>query len=312
MAPFKIAFLGLGGVGGYFGAKLARTYSQSEEIEIVFLASEKTAEIIAKNGIRLTTPLEEFIAQPHLVTSNAGETGFVDLLIVSVKSYDLEEGLHEFKACIGPKTIILPLLNGIDAPGRIRNLFPETEVWSGCVYIVSRRIAPGVIEETGNIHSLWFGADDSKNEQLNRVYTILHKAHDGVFLSDEINKVIWEKFVFISPIASLTVALNKNIGQILSDPESKTQLSALLSEIVSLARKLQISLPQNIEELTLAKFHRLPSQTTSSMHSDFQNNRKTEVESLTGHVVQLARLHQAATPNFESIYSSIINRSKYE
>lgn len=160
----RIGFLGLGGVGGYFAAKLSRAVSSrvvGSETEIVCLAREKTAAAIRANGIKLITPEEEFVAHPSVVATKASEAGKIDYLIVSVKSYDLESSLEQFRDCISPQTIILPLLNGIDAEDKIRALFPANEVWSGCVYIVSRITAPGVVTETGNIHRLHFGCSQS-------------------------------------------------------------------------------------------------------------------------------------------------------
>lgn len=301
----RIGFLGLGGVGGYFGAKLARTYSQSEEVDVVFLARTRTAEIIAKNGIHLTTPQEEFVAHPNKISSDASAIGVVDFLIVSVKSYDLEESLLHFSNCIGPQTIIIPLLNGIDAPQRIRQLFPNATVWQGCVYIVSRLIAPGVIKETGNIHSLFFGGDTSQTEKLQLLERLLKQAHHDTFLSGNINEVIWEKFVFISTIASLTSYLDKCIGEILANNDHRKLLYALLNEIVSVAGSGGIILPENIIPLTISKVEKLPFETTSSMHSDFKSGSRTEHESITGYVVNLAQQNKIQCPNYLRIYSSL-------
>lgn len=304
----KIAFLGLGGVGRYFGAKLARTYSQSKEVEVVFLAREKTAEITSKNGISLTTPQEEFVAHPRKTSSDPNAIGVVDFLIVSVKSYDLEESLAQFSACVGPHTIILPLLNGVDAPQRIRQLFPSATVWQGCVYIVSRFIEPGIIKETGNIHSLYFGGDASQTEKLHLLEHFLKQAHHEIFFSRNINEVIWGKFVFISTIASLTCYLDKCIGEILANVDHRKLLVELLSEVVAVASANQIALPENIVPLTISKMEKLPFETTSSMHSDFKKGNRTEHNSITGYVVKMAQQFEIDCPNYRQIHSSLKQR----
>jgi 2-dehydropantoate 2-reductase len=306
----KIAFLGLGGVGGYFGAKLARTYVSSSDVEVIFLAREKTAEIIAKNGIQLITPEEKFTAHPHLVTSNATEAGIVDFLICSVKSYDLEESLAHFAECIGPETVILPLQNGIDAPERIQSLFPQTSVWQGCVYIVARRISPGIVEETAAIHKMFFGAAPAENHKVKQLYDILVQSHDDIFIPENIESVVWEKFVFISPLASLTTYSDQTIGKVLADENRVALLKQLIAEIIAVAQACRISLPENIAGLTWTKITQLPFEATSSMHRDFQAGGKTEVRSLTGHVIDLAKQHGVSVPGYERMLAGMAAKAQ--
>lgn len=322
----RIALLGLGGVGGYFGAKLARVYSVSKEVEIVFLVREKTAGAIHANGIKLITPEEEFVAHPHLVVTPGEDAGKIDFLIVSVKSYDLESSLQQFRACISSQTIILPLLNGIDAEEKIKLLFPQNELWSGCVYIVSRITSPGVVTETGNIHRIHFGgaqmgdrrsetgvversAVKPSSDKLQELYHILKSAHNDVFLHDNIRDVVWEKFIFISTIASLTSYLDVCIGKILEHEGNRKLLEQLLEEVSSVARAEKVVLPGDILALTLAKMSKLPYDTTSSMHSDFQRNGKTEHSSLTEHVVKLAEHHGVDVPVYRKILAGLEMRS---
>lgn len=303
----RIAFLGLGGVGGYFAAKLCR--ASDKETEVVCLAREKTAAAIRSNGIRLITPEEEFVAHPAVVATNADEAGKIDYLIVSVKSYDLESGLEQFRECISAQTIILPLLNGIDSEEKIRALFPANEVWSGCVYIVSRLTAPGIITETGNIHRLHFGGNNkTKTEEL---FRILKSAHEDVFLHENIRNVVWEKFIFISTIASLTSYLDVCIGKILEHEANRNFLVQLLEEICEVARAEKIVLPEDIISATMTKIERLPFETTSSMHSDFQKGNNTEFRSLTQHVVQIAQKYGLAVPGYAVVLQGLETRAGF-
>lgn len=308
MKPVTIAFLGLGGVGGYFGAKLSRRFSGANDIEVIFLAREKTAEAIRNNGIKLITPAEEFTAHPHTISTTGNDISPVDFLICSVKSYDLEESLKQFSSCISAQTILLPLQNGIDAAARIKNMFPLNETWNGCVYIVSRITEPGVIKETGNIHSLYFGSRTGDPGKLQQLYEILKSAHEDVFLSNHIDEVVWEKFVFISTIASLTSYLDVCIGKILDNEKNRKLLLSLLEEITTVAQAEGIALPRDIISLTIKKMEKLPYQTTSSMHSDFQRGNKTELQSLTGHVVELASQHRISVPEYEKILKELKSR----
>jgi len=307
----RIAFLGLGGVGGYFGAKLSRQFGSSaagNQTEVVFLAREKTAAAIRANGIRLITPEEEFVAHPHLVVTPGEACPAIDFLICAVKSYDLEESLQQFSNCISPQTIILPLLNGIDAEEKIRVMFPRNEVWSGCVYIVSRNTAPGVVTETGNIHRLHVGGNNPR--KTTELYSILKESHTDIFLHENIRDVVWEKFIFISTLASLTSYLDICIGKILEHPANRKLLENLIEEICTVARAEKIVLPGDIISTTLEKMGKLPYETTSSMHSDFQRGGKTEYHSLTAYVMKLAEFHALNIPVYGKILAGLELRSR--
>jgi 2-dehydropantoate 2-reductase len=304
----KIAILGLGGVGGYFAAKLARGYASSKEVEIIFLARERNADVIRRKGLALITPTEEFVAHPHAITSDGISTGPVDFLICAVKSYDLEESLKQFCACVGPETIILPLQNGIDAVARTREIFPENEVWSGCVYIVSRLVEPGVIRETGNIHILHFGSGFVKSDRLTCLHDIMQSVHPETYLHENIREVLWEKFIFISVVAGLTSYLDVCIGKILDYSANKKLLMGMLDEITHVALAEKILLREDIIPATVGKMQKLPYDTTSSMHSDFLAGHATEVQSLVGHVVELAQRHSIAVPVYNNILTGLLLR----
>jgi 2-dehydropantoate 2-reductase len=307
----RIAFLGLGGVGGYCGAKMAREYAGAEGVQIIFLAREKTGTILRENGIKLITPEETFIAHPHEVCTPSDKTEPVDFLICSVKSYDLESSLQQFSQCITNETTILPLMNGVDGEERIRTLFPECDVWSGCIYIVSRITAPGVITETGNIHKLHFGAENGNHDNLNFLFDLMADTLDvTLHHHTNIRTIVWEKYVFISPLASITSYLDVCVGKVLENPVSRKMLEQLLNEICAVAVAEKIILPEDIVSTTLAKMGKLPYETTSSMHSDFQKNSQTEFRSLTGHVVQLAKKHRLSAPAYETILRGLETRSE--
>ena len=143
----RIGILGLGGVGGYFGGLLAKAYSKSEEVEIVFIARGETQKAIAENGLKIITDSTETIVRPKIVSNNPDEIGVLDYLICATKTYDIKESLTLIKPCIVPETVILPLYNGVDAPERIRKIFPENDILQGCVYIISMIFSPGTIRK---------------------------------------------------------------------------------------------------------------------------------------------------------------------
>ncbi len=300
----KIGILGIGAVGGYFGGLLAEKYFNSEKIEIIFIARENSSKIIKEKGLKIITPSEEKIVFPHLVSHNAEDVGQLDYLICCVKSYDLEESLVQIKNCIHQNTIILPLLNGVNAKEIIHSFLPSATVWDGCVYIISRLTEPGVVSEGGKIHSFYFGSENT-DERLNEFYSILINAGIDIHLSENISQTIWEKFVFISVVATLTSYLNLPIGPILENEDHRKLAHKLLLEITAVAKAKKIDLPNTIIEKTFATMERMPFETTSSMHSDFKNGKKTEYHSLTEYVVKLGKELNIKTPEYEIILEAL-------
>ncbi len=300
----KIAITGIGGVGGYFGGMLAKKYFSGPH-EIFFIARGENEKIIRENGLKMQTMNGEFTVHPKMVTHDPSKTGAVDLLICCTKGYDLEEAVIQCKPCITYNTVILPLLNGVDATERISKIYPENEVWEGCVYLVSRLAEPGVIMETGNVRKLFFGSDIGQKEMMHSSEKIFSDAGIDATYSENITETKWEKFLFISPIATLTSFLNKNIASLFADVESEKLLHQLLSEINAVAIANGIILPENITLINIDKMRSLPPETTTSMHSDFKKGGRTELESLTGYVVRLAKSLEVSVPVFNMMYGKL-------
>ncbi|MDF2436569.1 MAG: 2-dehydropantoate 2-reductase [Bacteroidota bacterium] len=247
-----------------------------------------------------------------MLTSDPESLNKIDLLICCVKSYDLEDSLTPFKHALSKDSVILPLLNGVDARQRIEKLFPENEVWDGCVYIVSRLIERGVVKESGDGHSFFFGSSsaEASKEKLNLYLRLFKKAEINAKLSEDIEHTIWEKFLFISSLGSLTSYLDKPLGAILENPQELDMLKTLMKELLKVAEAKGIYFPKDIIETRIAKMKTFPYETTSSMHSDFQKGGKTEYKSLTEFVVKLAEELKVETPLYSRILENLSSRSQ--
>jgi 2-dehydropantoate 2-reductase len=306
----RIAILGTGGVGGYFGGLLAEKYRGSNNVEIIFITRPGTEKGLRENGLKLITPQYEKTIFPDVVSSDPAKTGKLDYLICTTKSYDLEESLIPLKDCVTENTVILPLLNGVDAKERISKIFPLAEILEGCVYIVSQLVEPGVVRVSGNISTLHFGSDSSPAGKLKPLEKIFSEAGIECFLSEDIRKTIWEKFLFISSIASLTSYLNLSLGDILANDAHRQTLLALMRELKSISDAKNIGLQDDIVEKLLAKMQKLPYSTTSSMHRDFQKGGRTEYISLTAYAVKHGKELAIATPEFDKILHGFMERQK--
>ena len=299
----RILIVGLGGVGGYYGGMLARKYTGSEEVEIYFLARGAHLEKVKENGLTIIAENETFVVQPKLATDNATEIGIVDFAIITPKSYDLTTTIEQIKPCIGSETVILPLLNGVDISYRIRKMLTNTEVWDGCVYIVGRLKEPGVVQSSGGVHDLFFGHDGSESIKLQKLEKILLDAGIKANYSRNIRMIIWRKFIFISSSATLTSYFNVGFRDLLTENNRKETTLKLINEVVQLAQAEGVIFENDIIETTIKHLERLPYGTTSSMHSDFTNGRRTELETLTGIVIELGKKMGIETPEYERIYT---------
>lgn len=306
---FRIAILGIGGVGGYFGGKLAAHFADSEEIEIIFIARGENAKTIHLKGLQIVTNSESFQAKPHLVSNEADEIGIVDLFLVCTKAYSLEESIIKFRECLGEKTVILPLLNGVNHAETIKKIVPNVEVWNGCAFIVSRLIEAGVVKIESEIKLLQFGSFDGTKEKLEKFEHLLQSAGIDAELSADIDKTVWEKFIFISSLATLTSYLDTNVGGVNSSIENQNLLTQLIEEVTSLAKAKKINVAENIAEFTLNRIKGAPAESTSSMHSDFMKKGQTELETLTGYVVREGKMLNVATPLYERLYGELKQRN---
>jgi len=310
MSEFKIAIIGIGGVGGFVGGKLAARFVDSDDAEIVLVARGENEKVIRKNGLKIISTKGEEIVRPKL--SAIENISDADLIILCTKEYDLENTVSSFKNFIGEKTSVLPLLNGVDITERIKKVLPETDVWKGCIYIVSRLAEPGVISETGNICLIYFGDESAATDKQIQTENIFRAAGIDAEASADIEAKTWEKFVFISSLAAATSYLNASIGEILADENHKKLFDALVAEIKQFAKAKKINISEEAIQQKFDKLSSLPFEATSSMHTDFAKGNRAEIESLVGYVVKKARDLGVSAPTYEKIYDELEKKSAGE
>ncbi|TDW49107.1 ketopantoate reductase [Flavobacterium sp. 270] len=308
----RIGILGLGGVGGYFGGLLAKEYQESEEIEIVFIARGETLKVVSEAGLKIITKDSETVVFPKVVSNDPDVIWKLDYLICATKTYDIEESLLALAKCIKKSTVILPLYNGVDAPERIRTLFPDNEVLDGCVYIFSMIESPGVINNVGSLQRVFFGSETASISKMKALQTIFKDANIESYLVEDIEDTVWEKFVFISVLASATCYLNYNIGEILESQNGRNVYVSLMNEITMIAAVKGLKLPDDIIMQTILKLEKTPKDTTSSMHRDMLAGRNIELASLTEFVVNEGLKYEVETPTYQLVLDKLSNYNKAE
>lgn len=299
----KIAFSGIGGVGGYYGGKLAGYYANHSDINIYFISRGQNLEIIRTQGLLLQTPHTTETVHPHLATNHPEEIGIVDYLFCSVKSYNLEENIRQLKPVIGPETILIPLLNGADITERIRNLLPLQTVWYGCVYIGARLTAPGIITQFTERERLWFGDPRGDAFRQQALLQILREAGIAAENPEDIIYRIWRKFFLISLSATLTSYYDQSIGEVLKF--HREDYFKLGKELKAIAEARGISLPDDITEQIIADQEKMPYDSTTSMHTDFKNKKNTELETLAGYVVKSGKALNLPVTFYEKMYHKL-------
>ena len=258
MTKTKILIAGIGGVGGYFGGLLAKHYFANTNVEIFFLTRGEHLSEIRTRGLIVRKGDIEFIAKPKLATDNPVEIGIVDFIIICTKNFDLEQTIQQLFPCINTDTIILPLLNGVDSKERIQNILPGNIILDGCAYIVSRLTDDGEIKNSGNIEKLFFGLDHFENERILFLESVFKEAEIEATFSKDISSIIWEKFIFISPVATATSYFNNNKGTLLADNGKFDLLKTLIEEVKQLAKTKKIKVSDDITEKILNILMALP------------------------------------------------------
>ena len=300
----KIAIVGIGGVGGYYGGLLAKQYSGDEDVEIVFIARGDHLKQIKKNGLNLITGKKTFVVRPDLATDTPSDCGIFDCVIFCVKTYGLEESTKLLSPSIGENTVVISLLNGVDNADRLSAVLNKGKIFNGCVYIGAHIVRPGVVQQAGSLNKLFFGNESDDKIEANNIENIFKEANIDAQYRTDIENIVWEKYVLISAFATATTFLGKTMRGVIDGEKGKELLDDLLTEVFRVAEAKRIELPKNIRKEIIAKVSTFPPEIKTSMQMDFEKGNKTELETFTGYIVREAGKHGLSVPTYERIYTA--------
>jgi 2-dehydropantoate 2-reductase len=299
----KIAILGIGGVGGYYGGKLAAHFTNDKHVEIIFIARGNHLKEIQKNGLKVIAPEEKFIAHPTSVVENPEACGIFDVLLVCVKTYDLENALELVSKNISNQTIIIPLMNGIDPIEKIKLRFPDSQIFQGCCYLNAFIESPGVVKFRGGFDQVLIGFPDQ--EKLSLVSNLFSEAGINVFSAADISRQVWEKFIFGSTVSSIGSLENESFGEIMERSERKKLLRDLIEECLLIANAKGIILENDFTDKLIQKVESYPFEARTSMQLDFVTGKRIEMETFTGYVVKCGLELKIALPFYSEVYSQL-------
>lgn len=294
----KIAVVGTGGVGGYYGGLLAKAGHQ-----VSFIARGAHLEAMRKNGLQIKSVFGDFNVNPVTASDNPAELDPVELALFTTKTYQTEAAAIAILPLITSETVVVPLQNGVDAVERIGEIVGMQHMVGGVTWLSAAIEEPGIIGQYSQFRRIAIGElDGSKSERVEKVCRALVDTGASVELVDNIREVLWTKFVFISAISALGGLTRVAIGEYRNVPETRQILVEALREVAAVARAMAIQLDPNIVEKTLSFIDETAPQIRPSMQRDLEAERVCELESMIGVVVRLGAKHGVSTPVMNLAY----------
>ena len=292
----RIAVLGSGGIGGYYGALLAKGGH-----DVVFVARGAHLEALQRRGLTVQTPAGHSTL-PVTAVADTRSVDPVEFVLFCVKSYDTESAARLLEPLMAGNTTVLTLQNGLDNAAAIAAVVGPGAVLAGAVYVALQLAGPGVIRHTGGNGQIVFGEPGGTvTGRAQRVAAAFQLSGVPHAVSTDINRVLWEKFLFISGVGGVTALARSGIGPLLASPEGRALLTASCGEIAAVGQAEGRPLPPDAVDAVLAQAAMLPGEWRSSMARDLQDGRRLEVDALSGAVVRRGLTHGIPTPVHQTI-----------
>jgi 2-dehydropantoate 2-reductase len=292
----RIAIVGSGGVGGYFGGRLAASGA-----DVTFLARGAHLEALRARGLRITSPKGD-LHLPHVHAAGAStEIGPVDIVFFAVKLYDSESALAALPPLIGRNTAVVPLQNGVDSVAAVAGAVGREHTAGGTCYVSAVISEPGVIKHTAMDHLIFGELDRVRSPRLLALHDACRPALFQSTLSDDITLDIWNKFVRLSVMSGMTAVTRSPLGVIHQDPELWQMLQEAVAEAMAVARAKGVAVPESTVEEVAKAYAALPPQTKSSMLEDLERGRPLELPWLSGAVVRIGNEVGVPTPTHRFI-----------
>ena len=308
----NIAVFGIGGIGGYFGGRIAhRINKYHPDKEVYFIARGEHLRAIQEKGLKVVTDDEEFLNFPNIATDKIRHIATPDLYLLCVKGYDLNDAVTEIAKNIYHDTIILPLLNGVDIYERVSAIFSRGIIIPAAVYVSAFIEKPGVIRQKGPAGRIVYGPDRNP-ELLNFDYQNLKDFLSEMEIRadwfDNPYPAIWGKYVFIAAFGLTTAYSGKSIGGVLENSELKDLTESIMKEIVLIARSKGVDLRQGVIESSMQVARGFPYDATTSFQKDYaRRDGRNEGDIFGGTLIRMAKNRGIPIPNITETYNKLIS-----
>jgi len=308
----NICFWGVGGVGGYYGTLVTKYFNETGRGNTYFVARGKHKDAILERGILLKKDggKEEILIKPFFCSDTVDNLPVFDIVVVSVKGYDLESTAREINKITDENSIILPLLNGADIYERMRQYLEKGYILPSCLYLGTHIESPGVIFQKGGSGQISVGRDplhpDFYPEKLIQLFK-----DAGILIEvfDDVNVEIWKKYIFIASFALVTATYNKSIGGVAADSDLGILVKNIMQELALIAKALKIELPSDIVETSFSKAEQFPFETKTSFQRDVEvKGRQSEWDLFGGTVIRYAERFNIAADDTKATFDKLMRQ----
>jgi len=298
----RIAIVGSGGLGGYYGGLLARTGH-----EVTFIARGAHLAALREKGLQVISVHGDFHVAPVRATADPAEAGPVDLVLVCVKTPAIDAAAKAARAMVGPDTVVMGLQNGIDAAERIGAAVGMDHVLGAVTWIAANIEAPGVIRQLSTFRRIVLGELDGRDTpRLQRTVEALRRMGITIEPTGAIRKVMWTKFVFIAGFSGVGTVARLEVGGYRSVPETRAMMTRMMREVEALARAAGVDLDRDVVDQALAVIDGAAPAMKTSMQRDVEAGRPSELESMIGVITRKGRELGVATPTADLVYAALL------
>lgn len=302
----RIGVVGAGGVGGYFGGRLAQA-----GIDTTFIARGATLQALRERGLRVDSIQGDFALERVQATDDPSSAGPVDAILLTVKAWHIPEVAQSLGPMLGPETMVVPLENGIDAPDVLLPIVGRQHVVGGLCAIVSFIVAPGHIRHAAGEPMVMFGElDNERSERVERLRTAFERAGIKAQVPPDIHHSMWTKFLFIAVMSGVGALTRVPIGVWRAEPEIRELVTAGLHEVAALAKARGIDLGDDAVAQTWQRYDTLAPASTSSLQRDVMEGKPSELDAQLGAIVRLARESDVAVPVASMLYHCLLPQER--
>jgi 2-dehydropantoate 2-reductase len=290
----KIAVVGTGGVGGYFGGRLAAAGAPG--VDVAFLARGAHLAAMRANGLRILSPKGDVHLPRVAASDDPREIGPVDVVMFTVKLYDADAAIKLLPPLVGPSTVVIPFQNGVEGVDILTRAVGREHTAGGTCYVSAVIVEPGVIKHTAMDHLLFGELDGSRSARLEQLLDACRRTNFQTTLSADITLDIWTKFTRLSVLSGMTTVTRAPLGVIMNDPDLLAMLKAAVAEALAVAQAKGVRVRADMIEDVARAYQALPPQTKSSMLEDLERGRRLELPWLSGAVARIGAEVGVQTP----------------
>jgi len=299
----RFAVVGTGGVGAYFGGRLAQA---GESVAFVARGAHLTA--MREHGLRVDSVAGDFVIAPVEASDDPARIGPVDVVLVGVKAWQVRETARTLGPLLGPRTFVVPLQNGVEAAGQLTEVLGPERVIGGLCKIVSAIVAPGHVRHSGVPPRVEFGErDGSRSDRVEALRQAFERAQGvSAVVPDDVEAAIWEKFLFIAPVSGVGAVTRQPVGAMREIPQTRALIERAMFEVAALARAKGVNLSDAAVARNMRYVDGLPPDATASMQRDIMEGRPSELEQQNGAIARLGDEAGVPVPVNAFLYAALL------